>query len=425
VRRRSARVLLALTAISQPASAQEAGGWSSRGELALETRAFRNDHDPVTRDYGVGMFGQLELRYERGFFQAKGRGFGRLDANDRQRTTLVDEEAWLQAQSDRLRLRIGVDVVNWTALEAFHPADVINARNLDSDLENFERIGEPMAALQVRAFEQTTITAMFMPVYMTTRFPSPYSRLNFAPPGVDLRGRPKRLSRSGALTDSDFGPQAALQVRQVIGSADLSAHVLEHMDRLQPMILIDAATLTPVLLYKTGRQAGGTYQQVFGPLVAKLEGGYRWFVAPDAAAVQQVGPLPRRNHGIIAGGLEYGIPHRNGSESTVLLEGETVLGVDELTRRSLEIFQRDVFVGLRFARNDESSKEALVAAAIDLDLPGELLVDVRYRQRLGETWTVQVGLRLIEAKAVPPLEARGLQLLRNGSHVYLTVTRHF
>jgi hypothetical protein len=85
-------------------------------------------HDPVTRDYALGMLGRLELRHERGFFAAKARGFGRLDAADRERPTLLDEEARLQAQSERLRLRVGADVVNWTALEAFHPDGTSSAR---------------------------------------------------------------------------------------------------------------------------------------------------------------------------------------------------------------------------------------------------------------------------------------------------------
>src|SRR5256885_5282069 len=140
-----------------------------------------------------------------------------------------------------------------------------------------------MAALALRAGESTTVTLMLMPVYTSTRFPSPLSRLNFAPPGVDLRGKPLRVDRRGAPTSSDFGPQAAIQVRQVVGSADIAVHALEHMDRLQPIVLIDPTTLQPRLLYQTVRQVGGTYQQALGPIVAKLEAAYCRFVTvrPD------------------------------------------------------------------------------------------------------------------------------------------------
>jgi hypothetical protein len=408
------------------ARAQEAeSAWTSRGELGLEGRAFPDDDDPITIDQGFGMFGRLELRHRHGRFEEKARGFGRLDAFDRERTTLIGEELWAQVEGERLRLRLGMDIVNWSALEAFHPVDVINARNLDSDLENLEKIGEPMAALQARLLESTTVTVMFMPVFMETLFPSPRSRLNPAPPGVDLRGALQLLDRNGALTDRRFGPQGAVQVRQVIRSADVTLHGLENMDRLEPIRLVNPMTMNVTLLFQTVRQVGGTYQQVFGPLIAKVEAAHRWFVAPNAAVASLLGPLPSQNHGIVAAGLEYGLPHGNGSQSTFLVEGVTVLGMSEPERRALTPFQRDVFVGWRFARNDEAGKELLLATIVDLDVWGECLVHVSYRQRIGETWTASLGVRVYQAQAVPPLLATGLQLIRNGDHVGFTLLRHF
>ncbi len=418
-------VLLILAAAAARADDAE-GAWTSRGELGLEGRAFRDDDNPVTIDHGFGMFGRLEADHRHGRFEEKGRGFGRLDAFDRERTTFVAEELWAQVQGERLHLRLGMDIVNWSALEAFHPVDIINARNLDSDLENLEKVGEPMAALQVQPFENTSVTAMFMPVYMKTLFPSPRSRLSFGPAGVDLRNARLLLDRSGALTDRDFGPQGAVQVRQVVRSADLTLHALENMDRLEPLALADPTTGSISLLFQTVRQVGGTYQQVFGPLVAKFEGAYRWFVPPNTASVAQIGPLPSLNHGVVAAGLEYGLAHANGSQSTFLLEGETVLGLTEAERRALTPFQRDVFAGIRFAQNDEAGREAVLATIVDLDRWGEYLVTAAYRQRIGETWTVNLGLRIFQAPTVlPPLQATGLELLRNGDHVRFSLMRHF
>jgi hypothetical protein len=415
--------LILATPLTRADEAESA--WTSRGELGLEGRAFRDDGDPITIDRGFGMFGRLEADHRHGRFEEKGRGFGRLDAFDRERTTFVAEELWAQVQGERLRLRLGLDIVNWSALEAFHPVDVINARNLDSDLENLEKIGEPMAALQLQPFENTSVTAMFMPVYMKTLFPSPRSRLNFGPPGTDLRNARRLLDRNGALTDRDFGLQGAVQVRQVIKSADLTLHVLENMDRLEPIVLVDPATGNVSLLFQTVQQIGGTYQQVFGPLIAKLEGAYRHFIPPDAAAVGQLGPLPDQTHGIVAAGLEYGLSHANGSQSTFLLEGEAVVGLSEPARRALTPFQRDVCAAVRFARNDEASKELLLVTIVDLEQWGEYLVSAGYRQRIGETWTLNVGLRIFQAAAVPPLQATGLELLRNGDHVRFSLMRHF
>jgi hypothetical protein len=354
---------------------------SSKGELAVEGRAFADDDDELTHDQGLGLFGRLEARHQHAPFEEKLRAYGRLDHYDDRRSTLVLEEAFVQVRQGRVRLRVGADLVNWTATEAFHPADVINARNLDSDLESLEKVGEPMAAAQVTLAEGTTAALMVMPVYMKTLLPSPRSRLSLAP-GVDFQGRRALFDRKGHYTDNHFGPQLALRLQQVVGQADVSVHALEQMDRLQPLVGWDIAEARPVPIYLTVRQLGGTYQQVLGPLIVKVEAAYRWFATPvdaDAPVVpldvraavptpMAPGSFPDRDHGTVAVGLEYGIPHASGGDSTLLLEGQMVLGanIDAATRQQLTPFQRDLFAGYRLTLGDDDSKELEMGTIVDL-----------------------------------------------------------
>src|SRR5687767_7316130 len=128
--------------LTQAGDSPDRRGWlslpgelSSQGELAFEGRAFRDDALANTTDKSAGLLGRMEWRHEHDAFEQRLRAYGRLDHYDKRRSVLVVEEAWMQVRRGRLRLRAGVDLVNWTATEAFHPADVINARNLDSDLE--------------------------------------------------------------------------------------------------------------------------------------------------------------------------------------------------------------------------------------------------------------------------------------------------
>jgi hypothetical protein len=422
-------LLLAALAITLavPTSAR-AGDWSSRGELALEGRQFDDDDLELTPDRGLALFGRLELEHSHGRLQEKTRFYGRLDRYDQRRSVLAFEEAWAQLGLERLRLRAGVDLINWTATEAFHPADVINARNLDSDLENFEKVGEPMVALQLRLFSGTTVQLLFMPHRTAPIFASPASRLSFAP-GIDLKGSRRMIDRDGDLTDARWGPQAAFALRQVLGNADLTLHALEHLDRSQPLVRVDPLTFSPLLVFQTVRQLGGTYQHALGPVVLKLEGAYRRFVAPrEPPPGIALGPLAtaaagQPDHGQLAAGLEYGVSHEGGSESTFLLEGQAVLGVDDpALRATLSIFQRDVLIGYRFALNDEAGKELMVGAIFDTERSGESLVMLNYQQRLGETWTVRGGLRLFHAKASAP---GPMAVLRTSDHIRLALTRHF
>ncbi len=400
--------------------------WTSKGELALETRAFRDDNDARTVDRALGMMGRLEVRATHEVFETKGRAYGRLDREDRQRTVLLAEEIWAQVRAGGwLRLRAGVDVINWTATEAFHPADILNARNLDSDLENFEKVGEPMAEIQIRPFDGTTLDVFLMPYFTSPVFTSPASRVGFAPPGYDIRGWRRLLDRDGRLTNDRFGPQAAAQIRQVLGSADITLHVVSHMDRSQPLLVVDPMTFQPMLLYQSVTQVGGTFQQVLGPVIAKVEWAARWFVSP-AAETSLAGVVPDRDHGIVAAGLEYGIVHGGGSESTFLLEGQTVLGVDRALARVLSPFSRDVLFGWRFASNDAAGRELFLGGIWDTEQREQFLVNLSAQQRLGDTWTVRAGLRLFQAPPPPAgTTPTGIAPLRNADHVRFTLTRHF
>ena len=55
-----------------PAESLPAWDWTSKGELALETRAFRDDHNAATADRALGMMGRLEARASRGAFESEG-----------------------------------------------------------------------------------------------------------------------------------------------------------------------------------------------------------------------------------------------------------------------------------------------------------------------------------------------------------------
>jgi hypothetical protein len=295
-----------------------------------------------------------------------------------------------------------------------------------------------MVQAQARLFGQTTLAVYLRPYRMAPNVTSPRSRLSFAP-GQDLSAGRRMVDRDGDVTEQEWGPQAAVMVRQVLGSADLTVHAVEHVDRSQPLVRIDpmaAGGPRPFLLFQTVRQVGGTYQHAIDALLVKVEGAYRRFVDPEGGLPgvapglpPDAPPDPARpdpslpDHGQVALGFEYGLTHEAGPESTLLLEGQALLGVaGEARRAALSVFQRDVLLGYRLAMNDPASKEFMVGAVLDLERAGEALVNVSYQQRLGETWTVRAGLRLFVAERDAP---GPLSTLRRGDHVRLTLTRHF
>ncbi len=425
-------VVSALAAIVAPAAAQDLPGKvKSGGELAIESRVFSGGGDDRTRDRGLGLFGRYEWEHQHGVLQERFRAFGRVDRYDPKRNLFKVEEAFIQYKKDRLRVRLGADIVNWSATEAFHPADIINARNLDSDIESFEKIGEPMLAMQLGLLEATTLQVLLMPMYTKSVFPSPRSRLNFASPGIDLQDRARLFDRHGRLTSSRSGAQAAIRVQQQIGSAEVSVHVLEHMDRLQALPALDTSEGLPALVFQTERQVGMTYQQAFANgILAKFEATYGRFVQPSdpVAAAQGAhlafagAPFPNRNHATYAAGLEYTLEH-GWASSTLVLEAQTVAGIAKELWPSVNLFPRNVLLGYRLAVSSQEGRELRVALIVNVDQSEQRFLNLVYKQRLGEQFTIEGGLRVFRGRDVPaPI---GFDALAHGSHVFLNLVRHF
>jgi len=403
---------------------------TSRGEIVVEARGFLDDSDPGTRDAEFGLASRLEIEHKHGRFEERVRLLGRMDSLNRRRSVFLPEDIWAQARFGLLRVRAGAELINWSATEAFHPADVLNARNFDSDIQNFEKRGEPMLDLQLGPLRSTTLKLLVMPFRTQPFFPPPNSRMSFAP-GISF-GDDLRVDRAGHFSNSDWGPQAALELEQVIGSADISLHVLEHMDRSQPVVGVDLQHNRPARLYQTVRQLGLTYQQVFGPLIVKVEGVYRWFQRPDSLTGRfapfslegQPVPssqLPDRDHAAGAIGLEYGVVHDSGAQSTFVLEGTALIGPDKPTRIQLTVFQRDVLVGYRLDLGDEQARNLFVGFIFDLERWGETLTTVECSQRLGEAWSARLRARVFTGER----DLFGLGVLRKADSLQVLVTRHF
>lgn len=396
-----------------------AGNWSSKGEITLESRQFTDDDNPITQDGNIGLFARLEARYKNGPWRLKLRGFGRIDHEDDSRDLTAIEEAWFGYRKGSLDFRMGYQMLNWTATEGFHPADIINSRNLDSKIENPEKLGELMASLKYRIGEGA-LTMYYLPRYEEPILPEASSRLSFLPDGFQF-GDALWLEGDGELTDDSYGSQWGGRYTQTIGDVDFSLYYLDHMDRQTPSTIFNDGSpiLTPV--YLRVQDFGGTYLQVLGSWIIKMEYSNKDFedqTNPVFAALNQV------DHQAAALGLEYIWPGETGSESTILLEGQNFFDANEEERASLGLFQRDVLVGYRYARNDTMGREFLITAIFDVERSKEYLVNLNYKQRISDTWKIETGLRYIEAptKGQFPI---GLEVLDESNQVFVNVTRSF
>ena len=328
----SYRILVALVFAILPLEAY--AKWSSRGQLGIESRGFLDDDNAVTVDQALGLFGRLQIDHKSKPFRERLRLYGRLDREDLERTILVVEEAWVEWKAKPFRVRAGFDLLNWTATEA-STHQIFSTANLDSSIQNYDKLGEPMVSLSYKG-AIGVLTAYFLPSVINPILPSPNSRLSFSP---GLQTQFAYLDQNGELLDDWFKPQGALRWNRGFDDFDLSFHAVRHLDRSQPNIgLLDGA---PTAFFQTVTQLGGTYQHVLGAWILKCEGGWRFFepIAIQSGLALLSEGTGKPNHGRLALGLEYGTSLASGAESTLILEGQTILGTTRAEALELDLFR--------------------------------------------------------------------------------------
>ena len=409
---------MTLTALLFACLVLPAGDWSSKGEVTAEARQFTDDNDPQTRDTGLGLFSRLETGLDNGGWRFRLRGFARVDHEDDSRGLAALEEAWLGYRGGAWDLRLGFQMLNWTATEAFHPADIVNSRNLDSNIENPEKLGELMLSLR-RKVGNGGLTLYYLPRLEEPNLPEASSRLSFIPPGFTI-GRPIWLVGDGEASGDSWADQYGVRFNQTVGDADFSVHYLDHLDRQQPRFDVDAARRTIRPVYSSVRDLGATYLHVLGSWILKLEASHKDFQGQSGAFAQ----FNQMDHSQLAFGLDYGWSTQGGGDATVILEGQGVFGTTEEERAALSPFQRDLLVGYRHAWNDIMGREMLVTFIFDIERSGEYLANTSYKQRLSDTWTLQTGFRWIEAEPEGPLPV-GLENLHEANQIYLNISRFF
>lgn len=428
---------------------------NSKGEVAIESRIFDRDSRSQTPDWGVSLFSRLETRYDTQEFSHVFRGMARIDRKDEDRNFFTIEDAYFSARlfSGQVKVLAGYKIFNWTATEAFHPADQINSRNYDGELENLEKKGELTVELEVPVW-QGTLSLFVLPRFEEPKLPGANSRQGGT--GITL-DRPVVVDGTDAQTNDHWVMQFGFNTIQSFSFGDVSFHAIRHINRNYPLLgthdfgtrtfsiifppisfqqlLPNTTNVRPYYFQTT--QIGGTLQWML-PVVTKVEWAYRWFERDreimDLSLADQVtiNGYPAESlrkpvdHAEVALGFEYPYDHESGTSSMFLLEFNTFLGTSKEERQRLSIFQRDMFVGYRFSLNDFMGREFLLSSIIDLEGQSEQLYSISYSQRLSDTWRFRAGVRVYQAdRPVSRLRTSGMQLLRRSDSLNFALTRFF
>ncbi len=426
-------LILGALCFSGEAFSQE---WDHKGEVSVQFRQFEDDKIETNEDTGLLIFTRVESVYKGDKTRHVFRGFARVDQKDKDRDFMAFEDVYFSrffGAQEEWTVLAGYKLFNWTATEAFHPADVVNSRNFDSDLEFFEKKGELTVEVS-REFNWGTFSLFMWPRFEQPQFPGDRSRLGF---GIDI-------ARPQAVDGTDIGDtwiaQGGMRLTFGLDDGDLSFHLIHHVDRNFPVtgtanytfnsffnqnIPDDPAALAsaPVPYYFKKTQLGGTLQYAFSRLLVKFEGAYRSF-EKDRGILTAQGVLKPVDHGEVALGFEYTLPIESSGDTTLFFEAGSILGTTKDERARLGAFQRDALFGLRYSFNDIMGSELFVSFITDLERDNERLYNISYSRRLSDVWKIQTGLRIYDApqKGATPL---GLETLDGANHVILNLTRFF
>ena len=355
------------------ADSKSAGQWYFGGDVGAELRYFFEEPRwPGQSDDSVAsVSANLEARWrnESGNQRASFRVFGRLDSVDKERSHVDLREAYWAYEGEDWEILLGANKVFWGVTESRHLVDIINQTDLVEDIDQEQKLGQPMVNLLLQR-DWGQLEIYVMPWFRERTFPGEKGRLR-APLPVDAD---KALYESSA---KQHHTDLALRWSHYFGDVDIGVYAFhgtardpvltlaEEGDRLLPFYFqmtrlgVDVQYTRDAWLWKFEGIVQNSLNEDFAAAVAGFE--YTLYGVRDSAA--DVGLL-----------VEYLYDGRG--------PGEPVTA-----------FDNDVFVGARLAMNDAADSSLLAGIVVDVDSQ-EWFFNMEAERRIGEYFVAAARLRI-------------------------------
>ena len=308
--------------------------------------------------------------------------FGRVDAHDDERTHWdVREANWLY-NAGTWDFRVGLGKVFWGVAESRHLVDIVNQTDLVESLDEEDKLGQPMANLNLIT-DFGTWSAFVLPYFRERTFAGPEGR-----PGLPLRV----VEDLAVFEDGDEERHVdyALRWQERLGAFDIGLshfHGTGREPRLVPTVIPGGPVFVPY--YDQIDQTGLDVQATFEAWLLKLEAiarsgqGDRFYAA--------------------TAGFEYTLYQIFESGADLGLIGEYHHdGRDAFA--PFTIFNNDVMVGARLALNDTDDTSFLGGAIVDVETQTTLMT-VEFATRIAEGWKLELEGRMFPYVANGSFEA--------------------
>ena len=349
-----------------------AADWDLTGFVGVDSQAFWLDGQYPDQEDGVNTSLLLQPEFYWRSDDDRQRisvvGFARIDSQDSERSHADLREAYWGVEGNSWDLVAGVGKVFWGVTESRHLIDVINQTDLVEDIDQEDKLGQPMVNFNLQR-HYGRFGLFVMPWFRERTFP-----------GADGRFRaPLVVDTDNAIyesADGDRHTDLALRYSHFIGDVDFGAYLFDGTSR-EPNFVIapEGDRLLPV--YEQMTQFGADVQYTREAWLWKLEA-----IGRDT-----------RNDSFVAavGGFEYtfyGVGESS-SDIGILLE---VLYDGRNSDSPPTAFDNDIFVGTRLALNDANNTSVLAGIAVDIHSQ-ELFFNVEAERRFGDNLSAEVRLR--------------------------------
>jgi hypothetical protein len=346
--------------------------FSYRGNAGLELKYFTAD--PIVADQtGNTISASIEPEFYWSFNDADSLAFTpflRADSADDSRSHGdIRELLWLHV-GEGWELRSGIGKVFWGVTESIHLVDIVNQTDLVENLDQEDKLGQPMFWLSVPK-DWGTLDLFALPYFRERTFPGIEGRFRTIPV-VD-----KSLTIYESV-DEESHLDWAMRWSHYVGSLDFGISAFDGTSRDPQFIpkMSDGGQIVLAPHYPQIRQYSVDIQSVLDAWLLKLEYIHRDFDSADS-------------YNAAVGGFEYtfGSIFDRRADLGVIMEY-----LYDSRDENGGPFQDDLFTGIRIAFNDTQSTELLTGIIGDLH-NGARLFTLEAARRLGDRWTMKLEAR--------------------------------
>lgn len=319
-------------------------------ELGTDIQYFSHTADSASIDYSTNSNTYFRVEYDRDF--ADGRVKFMLDTKaqynqrDDRRRRMDFSELALGYFADEIDISAGVLTEFWGVTEARHLVDIINQTNVAENIDEEEKLGQPMVKLRLHQ-QWGSVQFFWLPVFRERIYPGDNARLG---PGDSIHYKDALYESPREERHQDF----ALRYSHTLGEWDIGVAHFTGTSR-EPLLMLDTTQLPRISFvpyYELIDQTSIDVQMTSESLLLKLE------------AISRNSDAQGRYSAAVAG-FEYTRVGIFNSAMDIGYIAEYLY--DERDEQASTPFADDIFAGLRLVANDVAQTTLLLGAYVDRD----------------------------------------------------------